>query len=996
MDATLFDRLLARTFNRGPVSPFVQVLDATRKSLTLTDPGSETLPTADGLLAVDERTMSAGFVVSTARRDHAGDIVVPAGCLETLRDYEQNPVVFYAHQSTCPPVAKACDPSGKLALWFEQSRILSRAYFHGKTRESDEVFKLVAAGVLKAASIGFVPLEADLIPPGDIEGQLAEGRLEFDFGGYVFKRWHLLEWSVVPVPANPGALRSCLERGEVRSRVLLKSLWPMAEKTPVSLWLSPVVKGLAAEPTNPPAEPAEIDAAGRDQGKEKPQAVFFSPRRFADAEACSVWLTDNGLQAAALTAPTDECCDHVASLFEASCCAADTVRRQEVEDGVTVVYCQVKETPETVPQLTPDKLATRLVVKEPPRDHIRWNKSLSEAFDVAAQPLPPATLTYDWVCRHVGCAIKQLAHSSLTVPSARMGTFLTGLRQLLSPHEHVDTRNISGGSECPPVYERIRLTSQKTDDFLVEGTSFYRGAQGAFAVRLSPCWYGLDVEVFARKDQGDLGRKLLDDALVWAKEHNFLKGEAFSLSGEFIDRTAEGWDDVFLEEENKQSLRRTVDQLNTKKGAFPNRGVILTGPPGTGKTLSGRIVRNTAEATFIWLSARDFYRSGSFGGLSFGFEMARELAPSVLFVEDVDNWLDGYSIDLLKTEMDGIARSTGVLTVLTTNFPEQLPEALIDRPGRFHDVLCFAHPDAKVRSEMLSTWVKGASPECLRQAVDRTDGYSGAHLRELANFALALVESEGVPIDAAMALAIDKVEKQKELISGVQLHGSRYRPRKELEAFLTKSLPMSVQTVDLGEVKEMPENPGRPESAPTPEKKRRPYGADVLEGACKKASDCHAFLKEADEILDQTRVKKYASRAMAKLDRLVNDAIRLGASLYPDHFESDGVEYSDDEEVSPEKMAEAATLLAEMAQSQALPASQKIACGALAQALAGKPLAPAIAAPAVKSEQPPATEVRAEAVTPEAPVFDPETQAEIQARLQALADALYAATGVEV
>jgi len=94
----------------------------------------------------------------------------------------------------------------------------------------------------------------------------------------------------------------------------------------------------------------------------------------------------------------------------------------------------------------------------------------------------------------------------------------------------------------------------------------------------------------------------------------------------------------------------------------------------TGKTLSSRIIRNQAKGSFIWVSARDFHKAGSVGGVGLAFELAREIAPSVIVFEDVDNWLYDTTIDLMKTEMDGIARSSGVLTILTTNFPERLPD----------------------------------------------------------------------------------------------------------------------------------------------------------------------------------------------------------------------------------------------------------------------------------------------------------------------------------
>ncbi|MDE2102041.1 MAG: AAA family ATPase [Patescibacteria group bacterium] len=302
-------------------------------------------------------------------------------------------------------------------------------------------------------------------------------------------------------------------------------------------------------------------------------------------------------------------------------------------------------------------------------------------------------------------------------------------------------------------------------------------------VKLSPEWGGINVKVLTRLQDAGLNQSIIDGAWQWAKANNYLKGEAFALSGEFLQRTAETWDDVFLEAGNRKTMQRTLELFNAKGLGFANRGVILTGPPGTGKTLSSRVFRNQAKGTFIWVSARDFYHSnGSAGGFAMAFEMAKELAPSVLVFEDVDNWLTEKSIDLLKTEMDGMARSKGVLTILTTNFPEQLPQALIDRPGRFHDVLEFGLPDEVARKAMLRKWLPQVPQSHLDVAVERSAGYSGAHVYELAHFAKSLQEHDDLAPAAALDEAVRKVEEQRQLVARLQDHGAGYDRRRRRSA----------------------------------------------------------------------------------------------------------------------------------------------------------------------------------------------------------------------
>lgn len=412
----------------------------------------------------------------------------------------------------------------------------------------------------------------------------------------------------------------------------------------------------------------------------------------------------------------------------------------------------------------------------------RWNKSLGKGFDIVREHLEPSNLEYDWVSRWAGCQVKELYQCSSCIPSYRLGSWLTGLRYAMRDWKLEDTRSITcNGKEVPPQYEVMQLNSKMSDTFMVDGIQFYKGAC-CLSIKLARFWGGIGVTVYAALKDIEVANKIIDDSWRWAIENNFLKGEAFSLSGDFISKTDESWDDVFLGSGNTKSLKAAVSQINRRGQSAANRGMILMGEPGTGKTLSGRIIRNSVDATFVWLSSRDFYYSGAFRGMMDAFDLARELSPCVLFIEDVDNWMSSTTCDLLKTEMDGIGRSSGIITILTTNYPERLPDALIDRPGRFHDVLQFDLPDATIRRQMLDKWLAEASDAAKAKAVKRTQGYSGAHLYELAQYARSISESDELSLDKAVDQAISKIESQRELINDAQLAGSTYRPSKTLQA----------------------------------------------------------------------------------------------------------------------------------------------------------------------------------------------------------------------
>jgi len=404
-------------------------------------------------------------------------------------------------------------------------------------------------------------------------------------------------------------------------------------------------------------------------------------------------------------------------------------------------------------------------------------------FDIATQRVEPTTMECDWAARYIGCSVKDLHIHSTSARGIMVGGFLKGLELACQEFQCSDTRNIKGESESPPVFETKEIDSSTRQNFLVEGIRFWHGEGYKIVTRVEPYWDSQQLVVYA--EEGEQAQKIIDDAWEWLAKNNPLKGQAFALTGSWISKSGIGWDDVFLEKKIEDSLKRTVRVINEKGIDAANRGLILSGPPGTGKTLSARVMLNeTKNTTFIWVSPKDFYRGG---GFMEAFSLARQLAPTVLMFEDIDNWIDRYSVDLIKAEMDGLQESTGVVTILTTNFPDQLPAALIDRPGRFHDVLEIHLPSKDVRLRMLQKWAADATLDALAAMAEETEGYSGAHVYELCSFAKVLKDEDGSTLDEALTKAFAKVKDQRELINQNQLAGSSYRPsRRDITDLVAK------------------------------------------------------------------------------------------------------------------------------------------------------------------------------------------------------------------
>lgn len=401
----------------------------------------------------------------------------------------------------------------------------------------------------------------------------------------------------------------------------------------------------------------------------------------------------------------------------------------------------------------------------------RWNKTLSKNFDVSSVESKPATFEYELFSKFLTCPVKDLFLNSFVIPSPLLGTYLAGFKKILSEYDLKDTRSFDySGSEQPPVYEVIKLNSKKSDDFLINGVNFYTSV----IVKYAPSFVGLTVSLTTSIKNKEWNKEIMKRIHTWVIENNHMRNEKFELNGEFLSKTEDDWDSLILESDTKKALISISRILKSNAKEAKSRGLLFIGEPGTGKTKSGRVLMNKMDSTFIWVSSKDFINSwgdeNPIGSLSLAFKLARDLAPTILFIEDIDMWLGGNMIDLLKTELDGLKGNENIVTILTSNNPDKLPDTLLDRPGRFHDVLDFVLPSEEKRREMILKWVIGTiKEETIENIIKGTKDFSGAHMRELIDFAKVLEgEEDEIDIDSALLKSLKKMQRQRRLVEDIR------------------------------------------------------------------------------------------------------------------------------------------------------------------------------------------------------------------------------------
>ena len=398
-----------------------------------------------------------------------------------------------------------------------------------------------------------------------------------------------------------------------------------------------------------------------------------------------------------------------------------------------------------------------------------WNKTLPDVFnksfninEVSTQGI---SFENDIFTKFFNCEVKDLFVNNFTIPSPLLGSYLSSFKSVLSDYELVDTRNWYGSTEYPPLYEMIQLNSKKSDDFLVEGIQFYKVAgKNRLTVKFMPGWFGMNVVLVSSSEQKDWNKEVLVKIQKDVKENNLLKGEKLSLSGEFLTKGANVWSDIIVDDKLINSIKLATKILEKKD---KSRGLLFVGPAGTGKTLTGKVMLNELDSTFIWISSKDMDKVGPITAIKLAFQLARNLAPAIIFMEDIDNWIGKQATDLLKTELDGIKENKGVVTILTSNYPELLPDALIDRPGRFHEILNFALPTESIRSRMIQEW-GGVNSEIALDIAKKLDGFSGAHIKELIEYAKSISEDNDIELNIALEISLDKLNEQRDLIQSLR------------------------------------------------------------------------------------------------------------------------------------------------------------------------------------------------------------------------------------
>jgi hypothetical protein len=193
----------------------------------------------------------------------------------------------------------------------------------------------------------------------------------------------------------------------------------------------------------------------------------------------------------------------------------------------------------------------------------------------------------------------------------------------------------------------------------------------------------------------------------------------------------------------KQDIQDDIVHFLSAKETYDNygipwkRGILFIGSPGNGKTHAVKALINKLQVPCLYVKSLKSQYDNPHQSIQQVFKRARQTAPCLLILEDLDSLIEGENRSFFLNELDGFAANTGIVILATTNFPEKIDPAILNRPSRFDRKYYFNLPGLQERLAYIKMWndklkeSTGLSEAGISQAAEMTEGFSFAYMKEL-------------------------------------------------------------------------------------------------------------------------------------------------------------------------------------------------------------------------------------------------------------------------
>lgn len=339
-----------------------------------------------------------------------------------------------------------------------------------------------------------------------------------------------------------------------------------------------------------------------------------------------------------------------------------------------------------------------------------------------------------------------------------------------------DKRNVSY-----PAYEEFRhdMLSNNINMIIVDPkVSFIEKALSIVSLMFPLLWVFIIMRMLISSTQGNVKRK------------------------EIIQTSNVKFTDIIGHEEILEDVKFITELIKNPKlgddiGAKVPKGILLSGEPGTGKTLIAKAIAGEAGVPFLYQNASSFIdRFVGMGAKNVRdlFKLAKENAPCVLFIDEIDaiggNRNNGkgtsendQTINALLQEMDGFTGREGIFIIAATNRPDILDSALV-RAGRFdRQIIVSAPRDWGVRKDLFEHYLnkfKVLDDVNIVNLSKQTAGFTGADIATICNEASIIAvmqEKDAIDMDC-IEEAIDK-----KIFKGNRTKKEKYFEDKKIVAY---------------------------------------------------------------------------------------------------------------------------------------------------------------------------------------------------------------------
>lgn len=267
-------------------------------------------------------------------------------------------------------------------------------------------------------------------------------------------------------------------------------------------------------------------------------------------------------------------------------------------------------------------------------------------------------------------------------------------------------------------------------------------------------------------DDRQQAESFVDNVCEWACE---VRGEILIYQDGYFQKNKElfnsiksaTFENLILHDSLKEDIQNDFEQFLSSRETYDRygipwkRGALFIGPPGNGKTHTIKALVNKLGKPCIYVRSFKAQYSTEQENMAEVFKRARMTTPCLLILEDLDSMIDDKNRAFFLNELDGFETNTGVVVLATTNHPEKLDTAILDRPSRFDRKYYFELPGEPERLAYLGLWNEKLERE-LRvtkqgtiTVVTMTEGFSFAYMKELfvASMVQWMSDGGGIPMD---------------------------------------------------------------------------------------------------------------------------------------------------------------------------------------------------------------------------------------------------------